>query len=396
MLPPRSFERRSLEGRSSIRWTARRFGRFLSLQVVSLISWLLFPLGIQAQQGNLQIHFINVGQGDAALLISPTGETVLFDNGDYRNCDLPISYLDQLGIGTINYHVASHYHSDHIGCTEDVLGKKFSGKAIDHGGDYHTDTYRRYEKTVKTDRTAAQDLRRLLLGDSSNPVVIDFVISAGIAVEQGKQFTVNNENDLSVVSLVRYGDFSATFGGDLSGEKTSNYRDVETPAAHLFSQIEVYKVHHHGSRHSSNDAWLASTKPMIAIISAGVRNTHGHPTVATLKRLHTRGIRTYWTTTGSGDAAPQLGLDTVGGNIIIEVEPNSETFSVTHSGDKIDTFTMWESKPPVSEKEPLAWSIRSSFYHYRNCLYVRNISPQNINEGDMPPDGKELHVGCPR
>jgi hypothetical protein len=69
--------------------------------------------------GKLQLHFMNVGQGDGALLVSPGGETVLFNNGVLNYCDLPLSYLQQLGVERIDYHIASHYHADHSGCTEE-------------------------------------------------------------------------------------------------------------------------------------------------------------------------------------------------------------------------------------------------------------------------------------
>lgn len=65
--------------------------------------------------GKLQLHFMDVGQGDGAVLISPGGEVVLFDDGVRNHCDRPVSYLQQLGITKVDYHIASHYHDDHIG-----------------------------------------------------------------------------------------------------------------------------------------------------------------------------------------------------------------------------------------------------------------------------------------
>lgn len=86
---------------------------------VCLLSCLLLFTATAFGQANdkLQIHFLDVRQGDGALLISPLGETVLFDNGKRGNCDLPVSYLQQLGATKIDYMIASHYHDDHIGCT---------------------------------------------------------------------------------------------------------------------------------------------------------------------------------------------------------------------------------------------------------------------------------------
>lgn len=62
--------------------------------------------------GKLQIHFIDVGQGDGALLISPQGEMVLFDDGALLYCDKHVAYLHELGVKQVDYHITSHYHSD--------------------------------------------------------------------------------------------------------------------------------------------------------------------------------------------------------------------------------------------------------------------------------------------
>ncbi len=97
---------------------------------------LTLPFGAQAQSnGKLQLHFMDVGQGDGALLISPRGETVLFDDGTSTDCDKPLPYLQQLGVKQIDYHIASHYRSDHIGCTAEVFGQfPLTKAAFDRGG----------------------------------------------------------------------------------------------------------------------------------------------------------------------------------------------------------------------------------------------------------------------
>ena len=87
--------------------------------------------------GKLQIHFMDVGQGDGVVLISPGGETVLFDDGVKGNCDKPLSYLQQRGVKKIDYHITSHYHADHIGCATEVLNEfPLQKLAYDRGGTY--------------------------------------------------------------------------------------------------------------------------------------------------------------------------------------------------------------------------------------------------------------------
>ena len=108
--------------------------------------------------GNLQIHFMDVGQGDGALLISPLGETVLFDNGVKGQCSKPVDYLGLVpDLEEIDYHIASHYHADHIGCAEDVLRTfPLRGPAYDRGWDYDSEAYRDYVDAVGSWRREAE------------------------------------------------------------------------------------------------------------------------------------------------------------------------------------------------------------------------------------------------
>lgn len=349
--------------------------------------------------GKLQIHFMDVGQGDGAVLISPLGEVVLFDNGVQGNCDKPVSYLQQLGITKIDYHITSHYHSDHFGCTTEVLQEfPLIKDALDRGGIYSSQTFKNYLIAVGTHRKKATEGMIITLdAGSASPVSIK------IAALNGNGVSTTNENDLSVVAKIHFGNFDAEIGGDLSGFKTDYYEDIETSVAPKVGKIEVYKVHHHGSRYSSNQTWLQKTTPIIGIISTGVGNDYGHPTQECLERLHAGNVLTYWTERGMG-ADPEPGYDTVGGNIIVEMTPGSQTFTVTHSGSQVDTYYTWETRPTPNTVSPasaittpqFAWSKKSKVYHYANCKYVDNISPGNLERGNTPPPDKELHKGCPK
>lgn len=345
--------------------------------------------------GNLQIHFMHVGQGDGAVLISPQGEVVLFDNGVRNECDLPRDYLRNLGVQRIDYHVASHYHDDHIGCTKDVLGEfPLQNKAYDRGGSYHTVTFDKYVTAVGGKRTTAEPGMTVTLDEGSeHPTVIEFVALNGDGVQ------TTNENDLSLVAVVRFGDLDVEIGGDLSGFESDSYEDIETSVAPKVGQIEVYKVHHHGSRYSTNDGWLLETKPIVGIVSAGENNKHGHPTPECLERLHGAGVKTYWTSLGSGAVELEEGeLDVLAGDIVVEIEPAAATFSVSYLAGgttmQTDSYLVWESAAPPAID--YAWSEQSQLYHHVNCRYVANIKPENLRRGDTPPAGKQLHTGCPK
>src|SRR4051812_43221108 len=108
-----------LRKRFGCRAALRMLGAVLTIVVVPSISW------AQAN-GHLQIHFIKVGQGDSALIVSPLGETMLIDTGpaSASNCASPtgiVTYLSSIGLAKLDYHVASHYDADHIGCSDQVI-----------------------------------------------------------------------------------------------------------------------------------------------------------------------------------------------------------------------------------------------------------------------------------
>ena len=157
-------------------------------------------------------------------------------------------------------------------------------------------------------------------------VLLDFIAANGSRVAGA-----SDENDLSVVIRVRLGEFSAVFGGDLSGAPDGGYADIESAVAPVVGPVDVYKVHHHGSRYSSNATWLQATRPRVGIISVGANNSYGHPAPEAMARLHAANVRTYWTSVGNG-ATPVPGRDTVAGDVVIEMAPGALTFDVRHGG----------------------------------------------------------------
>ena len=372
-----------------------------------LFAWILVFAGIVSAQANgkLQIHHMDVGQGDAAVLISPGGQVVLFDVGEdlkVRDCTKPVSYLDQLGIKHVDYLSVSHYHFDHIGCIPAVLEQvALQGPAYDRGESYPGPTYTKYIKAVGSHRTAATIGDSITLDKGSkNPVSITVVAVDGKSGSGEVQTT--NENDLSLSVVVSFGSFKEEIGGDLSGDITGMYQDVETPVAPYVGRIDVYKVHHHCSSHSTNDAWITATQPTVGVISTGDSNYYGHPAADCLERLHKHNVKLYWTETGRG-GEPEPGIDVIGGNIVVEVAPNATSFTITYGGSRVDSYPLTgtgvsptTSTNPGTTAPKYVWSKKSSYYHYASCRFVQNIAPANLEQGDTPPPNKTLHKDCPQ
>jgi beta-lactamase superfamily II metal-dependent hydrolase len=357
----------------------------------------------QAQNGKLQIHHIDRGQADAAVLISPNGEVVLFDMGEdmkRKECQTAIAYLDQLGIQHIDYIFVSHYHYDHIGCIPAVLHRfPLMKDAYDRGQDYNGTTYQSYVAAVGSHRKEGKVGTAVQLDQgTANPVTLTVVAVDGDS-KHGHVDT-RNENDLSLAVLVSFGAYREEIGGDLSGDNTGMYQDVETPVAPDVGEIDVYKVHHHCSSHSTNNTWLADTKPTIGVISTGDGNSYGHPAADCVTRLHEAGLqKVYWTERGAG-AAPDDGLDVIAGDVKIEVAPGATAYTVSHEGATPDTYQTKilaggsnrgprPGPTPTPSAKKYVWSKRSTVYHEASCPDVRRILKENLEQGDAPPPNKK-------
>ena len=410
------------------------------MQASRLISKLLLGLSLSALAGDtLQLHFIDVGQGDAELLVSPGGQAVLIDGGLPGSDKIVNPYLQSHGIIRLDYYIVSHYHNDHIGCATKILSPNVvSGlqAAYDRGDTpTNTDSYAKafaadYRTAVSgkritatTSPSGAATSHGFVLDASSNhPVVIEFVAANG----NGRitKSTTINENDFSVAFVVRFGQFSAVLGGDLSGSNGSDYDDIETSLASTFpGPVSLYKVHHHGSRYSSNTNWLAAINPIVGIICCGTRNNYGLPEDEALSRLADYKVDTYWTETGSKNAdnladvkggvvlkngsKPKVERlpdaskhQKVGGNIIVLVSPNSTTFDlVTDSPQTTNTYSLVKPKgdwgqiisPPIVVPKEYVWSAVGVQYHVADCPKAALLSAKHRQQGPVPPQGMVPH-----
>jgi len=346
--------------------------------------------------GKLQLHFLDVGNGDCAVLISPQGEIVFFDAG-YNTCDKPVSYLRRIGITHIDYLIVSHYHLDHIGCAARFLNEfPLQKEALDRGGSYNNSAFQPYVNLAGAKRKTATTNRIITLDSgSASPVTVKIVALDGNGI------STDDENDRSLVAKVSFGEFDAEIGGDLSGFNASRYKDIETSVAPMVGQVELYKVHHHGSSHSSNPEWLRVTQPKIGIVSCGSPNRHGHPTQETMDALHQANVKTYWTSAGDGATADPT-MDFVGSNIVVESAPGSQTFTITRGGIDTHTYTVWGATDPAgggtSEGPQHYWwsnQSASKVYHYAQCDMV-NANSVNWSHNSTPPATWRLHTGCPR
>ena len=234
----------------------------------------------QTASGSLELHFINVGQGDAILVRSPTGQNVLIDGG--RSDDEARVYLQALGVKTLDLVIATHADADHIGGLEEVVRTYRPRLFMDNTLTHDTQTYQGLLEAVRDvgAQTVPPTARRIELGDASLQVLPP-PLKDGL-----------DSNNNSVGVIVSYGEFSAALTGDAE-EPEFGWWLANVPE--LLHPVAVYKAAHHGSPNGDSVESVTTFDPETVVISVGLDNSYGHPSAKALALYDSIGARVYRT-----------------------------------------------------------------------------------------------------
>jgi len=260
------------------------------LKIIGVFAGVLlifFVFRYVAQPNELSVHFIDVGQGDSVLLITPHGHAMMFDTGGTRDAafdigarvDLP--YLRHYGVHELDYIFLSHAHADHAAGAHAIL------------------TQIPVKHVFIADEGISSYARSMHMSDG-DPLLYKFGPS-----EEGQTITVDGVtidtvyappydpadsatgNEVSNVYRVCYGNASFLFTGDLVKE-----HETKLLALRKNIQSTVLEVPHHGSSTSSSEEFIAAVQPVYAVYSVGRDNTFGHPKQEVAERYEKHGIKT--------------------------------------------------------------------------------------------------------
>lgn len=303
--------------------------------LTTLFALLLATL-LQAQ--SLNIHHINVGQGDATLIVSPTGKTFLIDAGDNsKGTAKVLPYLQSLGVTKLDFVVATHYHADHIGGLDEVINALGGANVVtvyDRGTAHTVPTTVSYTSYATAAGTASGGRHTLTTGtviDLGGGATIKCLATDGAVLGYGAVANAtSSENDLSSAWLVSFNEFRFFTGGDCGGE-ASAYADLETPIATYsgIGAVDALKIDHHGSTYSSNQTFISTLNPTVAVITVGNGNTYFHPVQTVLDRLAAANCYMYLTETGNGGTVPAGHGVVANGNVLVSTTGHN-TFTVTY------------------------------------------------------------------
>lgn len=253
------------------------------------------PLAAAWTPGQLEVHVIDVDHGDAQLIVSPTGETMLIDCARVEKAPKVARYLrDVLGTLTVDYLVMTHYDPDHDGGCAPLLyeyGLRVRRAVLDRGGNRDEVSAAHYHNYYDAVSDAKLNLvrQRVRVGDT-----IDMgerlnvsVLSVGdIDTRTALGVPIVGENDNSIVLWLTMGRFDYWTGGDLSGEDTANYANVEAAIIpHVPRPADAMRANHHGSRYNNSAALLDALQPSAILVSATTTVTNYY----TLYRIKTHG-----------------------------------------------------------------------------------------------------------
>ena len=314
---------------------------------------------------NFSIHFIDVGQGDATLILCD-GEAMLIDAGGFASGTSVQLYLKKQGVTKLKLVVGTHPDSDHIGGL-DVILTKFDCETVlltDKVSDNKAYqevldalAYKNYQITVPK------------WGDS-------YTLGSAVCNVIGPIDPDEEDRNSSIVCKVEYGNTSFLLSGDAEAEEE---RQIVESGADL--RATVYHAGHHGSKTSSCDDWLNAIAPEAIVISCGADNPYGHPHAETLATFRQLGADVYRT-----DEHGTIVVTSDGERLSWSWDPSETWLAGTGSVNPSETASSMEpeeSREEATEQITYVLNKNTNKFHKPNCSSVADIKQKNRLDVDL-------------
>ena len=309
-------------------------------------------------EGTLEVHYIDVGQGDATL-IKCGSHAMLIDGGNNNKGTTVQLYLKKQGVESLDYVIGTHPDADHIGGL-DVIVYKYNCDTVIMP-DYEKDT-KTYQELVDVIHDKNMKITYPVVGEQYALGEAKFTIIAPNSNSYG-----GNANDYSVAILLEYGKNRFLFTGD--AEEAS---ETEMLTNGIDISADVYKVAHHGSRSASTQEFLNAVQPKYAVISCGEGNSYGHPHAEVLNRLRSMGVEVFRT-----DEQGSIIASSDGENITW----NCSATDSWQSGEQTESDR--ENAANVTEQTTYVLNTNTKKFHRETCGSVSQIKEENFQKVQM-------------
>lgn len=338
----------------------------------------------------MEVHFINVGQGDATL-IKCGGQSLLIDTGDDSKGTAIQNYLKKQNIEKLDYLILTHPDSDHIGGAPVIITKFNIDKVF----------ISNFEKDNKTYQKLIQSLDNKLLKYETPKVGSQYSLGTATITILAPNKDYDNPNDASIALLIQNGNNRFLFTGD-AGENAEN--DILNTGINI--SADVYKVGHHGSKYSTSSNFFKAVSPTYAVISCSEGNSYGHPHAETLNTLRMNGVNVYRTDEDGTIIATSDGTnitfnvpasetwkagEQTGSSVIKQPKVESNTQSQTSSSAEQKQEV--KSEPESISPEPVANGVityvinkNTGKFHIPSCSSVDTIKPKNREDSTKTRD----------
>ena len=311
-----------------------------------------------AQAGTLTVTWLDVGQGDAAV-IQCGGQSMLIDGGKPEKSSYIYAWLQQHGLSYLDVIVATHVDADHIGGLSGALNYASVGTAYCPETTGTTETFQSFVKYL------AQRGKQITVPTAGET----FALGGAQIQILGPLHRAEDSNDNSIVLKVSFGATSFLFTGDA---ERAEEQDLLNSGVNL--QSTVLKVGHHGSDTSTSYPFLRAVAPQYAVISVGAGNSYGHPTEAVLSRLRDAGVTTFRT-----DMQGEITAVSDGQTINFSTAKDAVAIASANAGGGNADGAAGAGTTAGS----YVLNTNSHKFHLPSCSSVETISPKNrkdVNE----------------
>jgi len=323
------------------------------------------------------VTFASVGQGDAALIVSPTGKTVLVDGGPPEGSERLLQVLQKRKVSTIDLIILTHPHLDHLGGLAQVLRTLPVRMFLDAGFPSTSPPYTALLQLLGERGTVVKNAtigRSIDLGDGATLTLLG----------PPSPFLANTRSDVnanSVVARLLWRGRTALLTGDSEPEAERALLNRNAAALEIL-RAELLKVAHHGGRHSSTEPFLRAVSPQIAVISVGPGNDYGHPTAEAMGRITALGATIYRTdqqgdiTVLSHDGQPWQ-VTTAAAPAVFKAHHGSLPPTPANPPPPVRTQSPPTPTPTLPSEAGFVASVNSKVFHRPSCPAVARIFAAN-------------------